>query len=101
MSENGDQDQRVAMPSIDDLRKAASEMLAEINSIELATALKDGDRVDSYEPFIEWLRAHKNGELYVRQMIECLLFDASVHFETGTLRHVLVTAAQYLAREKQ
>lgn len=99
MSENGNGSTPLhgfVVPPVGDLRHAANELLSEINAVELAQALKDGDRIASYQPFTDWLNEHDRGSLYVNQMIECLLFDVFQRGDKGTMSQVLTSAVKYL-----
>lgn len=87
---------RVVMPSLYDLRGHARSMLEAADEIQLAKAIHNGDRIDSYQSYVEWLRAGRNGELYVHQAIETMLFDLFDKKDKKALAGVVRKATQYM-----
>jgi hypothetical protein len=90
-------EQSVVMPSLDELRRYAKSMLEETNEVELARAIRRGDRIDSYQAYIDWLRAGSNGELFVTQALETFLHDLIIHENKAQLAAVIKRAASYLS----
>jgi hypothetical protein len=87
---------RVVMPSLYELREHARTMLEVTNEIELARAIRNGDRIDSYQSYVEWLRAGRNGTLHVHQAIDTLLFDLFDNKDKAALAAVVRKATQFL-----
>ena len=87
---------RVVMPSLYDLRGHARSMLEAADEIALAKAIQNGDRIDSYQSYVEWLRAGRNGDVYVQQAIETMLFDLFDNTDKKALAVVIRKATQYM-----
>jgi len=85
-----------ALPNIGDLRNATNDLLEAINDRELALALKEGDRISSFSPFLEWLS--RDGPLYVRQFAERLIWDMKCRRDVEALELIALTANRYLAK---
>ena len=66
---------RNKMPSLDELRNHVRSMLAEASNVELAKAILEGDRIDSYQPYLDWLQADDTPELCTAQFAELLLYS--------------------------
>ena len=85
------------LPSIGDLRNATNDLLEAINDRELALALKEGDRISSISPFLEWLSREGPTGLNVRQFAERLVWDMKCRGDVEALEIIDSAATKYLA----
>ena len=88
---------REQMPSLYDLRNYARSMLVEASNVELSKAIFEGDRIDSYQAYLDWLQAGDNPELCVAQFADLLLYSQRANKEF--LFEVISRALKLLRKE--
>ena len=89
----------IVLPSSEQIREEAKAILDATGMIDLAKALSDGERIQSYEPFTKWLAAGRHGDLYLRQMAESILWELHERNATGDLREIQRQALEYLLKK--
>jgi len=88
--------QHFVMPSSLDIRSEAQAVLDATTLKDLAEAVRDGKRIQAYEPITEWLAAGQNGTLHLRQMAESILWELRERKAAQELRQIMLTALGYL-----
>jgi hypothetical protein len=77
-----------SMPTSAQIRIEANKILEVLEERDLAIALQKGDRINSYTPYVEWLKNGDQSKLYLRQLAESLVFELQRMNATSELKMI-------------
>ena len=90
----------VDMPSPEAITKHALESIQAAGHLQLANAIKSGDRIDSCQPIIDWLASGKHPTLHMRQLCDGLLGELKTRNANHTLKHIFESALSLFLEDK-
>jgi len=87
---------KAKIPSTAEIRSEIREITEACDQLDLVSALHSGDRIESYDPFVQWLAGARNPELTLRQMAEAISFELNQRKAKAELKEVHSLALMYL-----
>lgn len=87
------------VPTMNELRETLKRMTVMIDRIDLARAIKTGDRIEAFLPFRDWLLSGDHPHLHLRQMLEVLLDAAVERGDRDTVSAVVGIGVDHLRRK--
>ena len=76
------------MPTSAQIRVEANKILEVLEERDLAIAVQSGNRLQSYTPYVEWLKNGDQSKLYLRQLAETVVFELQRLNATSELKVV-------------